>query len=41
MSTHVEEGERERRRERIPSRLSTISAEPHVGPELTNLGITT
>ena len=27
---------RERERERIPSRLCTVSAEPDLGPELTN-----
>ena len=31
----------ERRRDRIPSRLRTISAEPDVGLELTNCEITT
>ena len=30
------EAERERRRERIPSRLHTVSTEPNVGLELTN-----
>ena len=35
------EGQRERGRERIPSRFSTISAEPDVGLKLTNHEIMT
>ena len=37
----VGEGQRERGRERIPSRLSTISVEPDTGPEPMNREITT
>ena len=35
------EGQRERKKERIPSRLHTVSAEPHAGLELTNHEIMT
>ena len=34
-----EGGQRERKRERIPSRLHTVSGEPDVGLELTNCDI--
>ena len=34
--TQAEEGQKERRRERIPSRLPTVSAEADVGLGLTN-----
>ena len=37
----VGEGQRERERERIPSRLRTVSAEPDAGLELTNREIVT
>ena len=35
------EGQRERERERIPSRLCSVSAEPDAGLELTNREIMT
>ena len=35
------EGQRERKRDRIPSRLCSFSVEPDVGLELTNLKIMT
>ena len=35
------DGQRERGRERIPSRLHTVSVEPDVGLELTNREIMT
>ena len=35
------EGPRQRGRERIPSRLSTVSTEPDAGLDLTNLKIVT
>ena len=37
----TEEGQRERRRERIPSRFHTVSTEPDAGLELTHREITT
>ena len=41
MSTNAGGEERERERERIPSRLSTVSTEPNLGLELLNLEIMT
>ena len=35
-SLHKQEGGRERRRERIPSRLRAVSTEPNVGLDLMN-----
>ena len=37
----MREGQRERGRERIPSRLSAVSAEPDAGLELTDREIVT
>ena len=37
----VGEGQKERERERIPSRLYAVSAKPNVGLELTNREIMT
>ena len=41
MLVRVGEGQRERDRERIPSRLCAVSMEPDVGLELTNPKIMT
>ena len=41
MSRRGAERERERKRERIPSRLHAVSAEPNTGLELTNWEIMT
>ena len=41
MCTQVGEGQRERERERIPSRLCTVSTEPDTGLKLMNHEITT
>ena len=36
-AVQAREGQREKERERIPSRLCTVSTDPNVGFELTNL----
>ena len=41
MHVRVEEGQRERERDRIPSRLRAVSAEPETGLELKNHEIMT
>ena len=40
-STQAREGQRERERERVPSRLHVVSTEPDIGLDLTNQEIMT